>query len=217
MVRRYCVGTIGIFIMAYGVAFSIIADLGTSPISSLPYVSSLTSPLTVGTATIIMNAGFVLIQIAIKRKHYDLAQLVQIPCFIIFGFLIDFALWTLQLSYSTYVMQWVYCVLGILLVGVGVAVTVMSRVIVMGGEGLVVALTWWLQRRYGEHRWTQFGNIKIAFDVTLVLSAIILSLSTLGYVAGVREGTIAAAVFVGVVAKSCIRRCSPVFERFFSI
>lgn len=57
--------------MAFGVAFSIKAALGTSPISSVPYVTSTISGLSVGTTTIIMNFMFVLIQIAILRKKYD--------------------------------------------------------------------------------------------------------------------------------------------------
>ena len=41
--------------MAFGVAFSIKAGLGTAPISSVPYVTSEISGLSVGTTTIIMN------------------------------------------------------------------------------------------------------------------------------------------------------------------
>ena len=62
---------LGLTIMAFGVAFSIKAALGTSPISSVPYVTSTISGLSVGTTTIIMNFMFVLIQIAILRKKYD--------------------------------------------------------------------------------------------------------------------------------------------------
>ena len=59
---------LGLIIMAFGVAFSIKAALGTSPISSVPYVTSEISGLSVGTTTIIMNFMFVLIQIAILNK-----------------------------------------------------------------------------------------------------------------------------------------------------
>ena len=59
---------IGLLIMAFGVAFSIKANLGTSPISSVPYVVSLFTPLTVGTATIMMHIVFILLQILIYEK-----------------------------------------------------------------------------------------------------------------------------------------------------
>lgn len=63
--RRLAFLCAGLVIMAFGVAFSIKAALGTSPISSVPYVTARISGLSVGTTTIIMNFLFVLIQIAI--------------------------------------------------------------------------------------------------------------------------------------------------------
>lgn len=54
--KRYFILLAGLTIMAFGVAFSIKASLGTSPISSVPYVISLFSPFTVGTATILMHS-----------------------------------------------------------------------------------------------------------------------------------------------------------------
>ena len=55
ILKRYLLLLVGLSIMAFGVAFSIKASLGTSPISSVPYVLSLFTPLTVGMATIIMH------------------------------------------------------------------------------------------------------------------------------------------------------------------
>ena len=79
LVKRLIFLCLGLSIMAFGVAFSIKAALGTSPISSVPYVTSEISGLTVGQTTIIMNFIFVLIQIAILRRQYDWFQLLQFP------------------------------------------------------------------------------------------------------------------------------------------
>lgn len=76
IIRRYLLLLVGLAIMAFGVAFSIKASLGTSPISSVPYVVSLFAPLTVGTATIIMHCVFILLQILILRKKYHPIQLM---------------------------------------------------------------------------------------------------------------------------------------------
>ena len=43
--------------------------------------------------------------------------------------------------------------------------------------------------------------MKVGFDVTLVIIACILSLSFTGQLQGVREGTVAAALLVGMLAK----------------
>lgn len=45
--KRYLLFLTGLAIMAFGVAFSIKADLGTSPISSVPYAVSLFTSFTV--------------------------------------------------------------------------------------------------------------------------------------------------------------------------
>ena len=51
ILKRYLLLLAGLLIMAFGLSFSIKANLGTSPISCVPYVISLFSHLTVGTAT----------------------------------------------------------------------------------------------------------------------------------------------------------------------
>ena len=43
--------------------------------------------------------------------------------------------------------------------------------------------------------------MKVGFDVTLVVIACILSLVFTGHLQGVREGTVAAALLVGTIAK----------------
>lgn len=77
----------GLAFMALGVAFSIKADLGVSPISSVPYITGYISGLSTGTTTFIMNVLFVVIQILILRKQYDKFQLLQIPASLLFGVL----------------------------------------------------------------------------------------------------------------------------------
>lgn len=79
----------GLAVMAFGVALSIKAELGTSPISSLPYVTAVISGLSVGTTTIIVNSLFVLIQIVLLRRNYEWFQLLQIGIAVVFGMMID--------------------------------------------------------------------------------------------------------------------------------
>lgn len=188
----------GLVIMAFGVAFSIQAGLGTSPISSLPYVLSLFAPLTVGTATIALHITLILLQILVLRRRYDPVQLLQLPVALVFGALTDFSVWALQaLTPSTYLMQWMFCVIGILLVGIGVSFEVTANVVTLAGEGMVLALC----KAFS----LKFANTKVGFDVTLVTLSSILSLLFLGHLAGVREGTVAAAIFVGLTAKQVNR------------
>ena len=195
ILKRYLLLLIGLAIMAFGVAFSIKASLGTSPISSVPYVVSLFTPLTVGTATITMHCVFILLQILILRKDYHPIQLMQLPVSFFFGYLTDFGVWAVQgITCNTYWQQWIVCIIGILLVAVGVSFEVKAGVVVLAGEGVVLAICRVLPK-------VKFGYMKVGFDVTLVVIACILSIVFTGRLQGVREGTVAAALLVGLIAK----------------
>lgn len=194
IIRRYLLLLAGLSIMAFGVAFSIKASLGTSPISSVPYVVSLFAPLTVGTATIIMHCVFILLQILILRKKYHLIQLMQLPVAFFFGYLTDFGVWAVQgITCNHYLQQWLVCLIGIFLVAVGVSLEVKAGVVVLAGEGVVLAICKVLP--------VKFGYMKVGFDVTLVAIACVLSFVFTGRLQGVREGTVAAALLVGLIAK----------------
>ena len=195
ILKRYLLLLIGLAIMAFGVAFSIKASLGTSPISSVPYVVSLFTPLTVRTATITMHCVFILLQILILRKDYHPIQLMQLPVAFFFGYLTDFGVWAVQgITCNTYWQQWIVCLIGILLVAVGVSFEVKAGVVVLAGEGVVLAICKVLPK-------VKFGYMKVGFDVTLVVIACILSIVFTGRLQGVREGTVAAALLVGLIAK----------------
>ena len=195
VLRRYLLLCAGLAIMAFGVAFSIKASLGTSPISSVPYVVSLFAPLTVGTATIVMHCVFILLQILILRRQYHPIQLMQLPVAFFFGYLTDFGVWAVQgITCNTYWQQWIICLIGILLVAVGVSFEVKAGVVVLAGEGVVLAICKVLPK-------VKFGYMKVGFDVTLVVIACILSIVFTGRLQGVREGTVAAALLVGLIAK----------------
>lgn len=193
-IKRLVLLCVGLSIMAFGVAFSIKAQLGTSPISSVPYVTSAISGLSVGTTTIIMNFMFVAIQIAILRKKYDWFQLLQLPAAIVFGVMIDVAEYIISpITLSNYFQQWLICAAGIVLVALGVSVEVAAKFVTTAGEGVVLAIC--------QVAPIKFGNMKVVFDVTLVCISVVLSLVFLGKLDGVREGTAAAAVFVGMLTK----------------
>lgn len=193
-VLRFVFLCLGLTIMAFGVAFSIEADLGISPISTVPYVTSLISGLSVGTTTIIMNFLFVLIQIAILRRQYDWFQLLQFPAAIVFGTMIDVAEYLLQgIQVSNYLEEWLFCIIGIVLIALGISVEVMANLVTTAGEGIVLAIC--------KVAPMKFGNMKMGFDITLVCISVVLSLVFLGGVEGVREGTLAAMIFVGQITK----------------
>ena len=204
---RYGFFCLGLFVMAFGVAFSIKAQLGTSPISSVPYVISLFSPLTVGNITILMHCVFIAIQILILRRRYQPVQLMQLPVAVIFGYMTDFALWAVRgIGPEAYGQRWVICVIGIVLVAFGVSMEVTANAVTLAGEGVVLAVCKVLP--------IKFGNMKVIFDVSLVATACVLSFAFLHSLEGVREGTVAAAILVGLLAKRFNRFWAGTLEKY---
>lgn len=98
-------------------------------------------------------------------------------------------------------MQWLYCLIGVVLVAVGVALEVIAGVVTLAGEGFILAVC--------QVTAIPFGNMKVGFDLTLVAISVVLSLGFLHGLYGVREGTVAAAVLVGLTAK----KLQPLLQR----
>ncbi|UQN14756.1 YczE/YyaS/YitT family protein [Gulosibacter sp. ACHW.36C] len=194
LLTRYLVFAVGVVIMSFGVALSVRASLGTAPISTLPTVLSFTGIGTVGSLTIIMNAVFVVLQIALLRRRYRWIQLLQLPAATLFGVAIDGSLWLLRdVAPSEYWQQALLTIVGTIVLSIGVWIEVTPRVLMVPGEGLVQAIADVTHRR--------FGNIKVAFDVTLVTLATIVSLILFHGLVGVREGTVFGALTVGNFVK----------------
>lgn len=196
--KRWIFFIISLFVMAFGVAFSVKSDLGTSPISSFPYAISTFTRLTIGQATICMHVVLVALQILILRKDYKPLQLIQLPVAFAFGYLTDFAVWaTRSFPASSYSLQWLCCIIGITLVAVGVSGEVVSHATVLAGEGFSLAVC--------QVSRIKFSNMKIIFDVSLVCLAIVSSLIFTHHIQGVREGTLAAAICVGLFSRQILK------------
>ena len=82
---RYVLYLISLFIISLGAAISIKANLGTSPLICIPYVSSLITNLSVGTTTFIFGFVLVALQIIILRGDFEKRQYLQIVMGTIFG------------------------------------------------------------------------------------------------------------------------------------
>lgn len=185
---------LGLFIMSLGIAVSAKAGLGTTPISCLPYVLSLGFPLTFGTFTFIINCIFVLLQYIILRDKFEPCQLLQIPLIFVFSVFIDFSMFLLSgLEISGYYLQWLFCLLSCAIVGLGVALLLKGNLLMMAGDALVRAVS--------QVTDIEFGYVKVVFDTSMVVIAAAVSLILFSGLDGVREGTIAAAILVGLTVR----------------
>ena len=192
--KRYVIFLVGLFVNSLGVSLITKASLGTSPISSIPYVLSLSFPFTLGNFTIFFSIFLILLQLLILRKNFKLEHVLQIPVSIVFGYFIDLTMLLFAwVNPQAYIMKIIYLLIGCLILGFGVYMEVLADVVMLPGESFVraIVLTWK----------TNFGTTKICFDVSMSVIAAILSFVFTGRLNGVREGTIIAALLVGFIAR----------------
>ena len=83
---------------------------------------------------------------------------------------------------------------GVTILGFGVSLSVIANVIMNSGEAFVKAVA--------DITGGNFGNIKVGFDVSCVLLALVLSLLFFDFtIVGTREGTVISALCTGLVVK----------------
>ena len=192
--KRYLVFFAGLFVNSLGVSLVTKADLGTSPISSIPYVLSLNFPLTLGEFTILFSLLLILLQLAMLRKNFRLEHLLQVPFSVAFGYFIDLTMWMIgDLRLDSYAAKAGFLLIGCAVLGFGVYLEVLADVAMLPGESFVRAVcTAWNR---------EFGMTKVACDVSMTVLAASLSFLFAGRLDGVREGTIVAALLVGFLAR----------------
>ncbi|MDJ1370783.1 hypothetical protein C7K25_05300 [Gulosibacter molinativorax] len=194
---RYLTFLVGLFVMSIGIALSVYALIGTTPISAIPLVMSYATPLSLGFYTVAINVVLFFVQILILRRKFELIQILQIPAAFAFGALCDLSVWLLRgldgVAEGNYLIQVALSVAGSVVLGVGVWLQVTPRVLTLAGDGTAVAIARVTKR--------PFSSVKILFDSSLVVIAVILSLIFFMELRGVREGTILAAWLVGYVVR----------------
>ena len=204
-VKRYLVFLVGLFVNSLGVSLITRADLGTSPISSIPYVLSLNFSVTLGEFTIAFSLLLIVLQLLILRKNFKPEHWLQIPISVAFGYFIDLTTAMLgDFRLTSYPAQFAFLLFGCVVLGVGVYLEVLPNVAMLPGESFVRAVcTTWKR---------EFGASKIAFDVSMTVLAAVLSV----VLAGVREGTVVAALLVGFIARQLNKRLRGLPSRLFA-
>ena len=205
--KRYGGLCVALFVCALGVALITNAHLGTSPITSLPYALTFMLPLSLGAFTFLSNIIFLVIQKMLLGRQFGIVQMMQLPAVLVFGIFIDFWMWaTAPLIADNYIWQVFMCVAGSAVLGLGISLEIVCNATVLPGEGMVIAIAYKTRK--------MFANIKILFDITLVISAAALALAVLGEIVGLREGTVLSAFLVGQFVKltsGWARRLKPLF------
>lgn len=193
-INRYFIYLLSLFIISLGASLSIKANLGTSPLICIPYVSSLIGNVSVGTTSFFFNIILISIEIILLRSGFEKRQYLQILIGTIFSIFIDFTLMIVNfINPIDYMSQMAVLLLSCFVMAFGILLEVKTEVVYLPGDGFIVAFSKFLN--------VEFGKIKPYLDVSFVVIAAVLSVVFLGYLAGVREGTVISAVIIGPIVR----------------
>lgn len=195
VIKSYSLFVLSVFAMGLGISLVTLAYLGTTPITSPSFTLSLFIPISFGMLTMLMNFVFVLLQIIILGKEFPKEQYIQLVVGPILGIAIDFWSYFVEMISQPYYWMSVLMVLtGCVIIAYSTILQLKANVVNNPAEGIVKAITIKTKK--------EFGTIKLYFDVSLVVIAIIISLIALGNIQGVREGTVVSAVIIGPLIRT---------------
>lgn len=194
LTRRYLFFIAGLYVNSLGISLITKAELGTSPISSIPYTLSIGFPLSLGMFTLFYSLLLIVIQLVILGRRFPRQFWLQLPVSLGFSLFIDLSMVSLWfLSPESYPVKLICLLVGCLVLGVGVFMEMAASVVMLPGECTIKAIS---------STWNKdFGKTKVAVDLTMALSAAALGFFLYGALTGVREGTLISALLVGLIAR----------------
>ena len=210
LVKRYLFFVVGLFVNSMGIALITRANLGTSPISSTPYVLSLWHPaLSLGMFTLFFSLFLIVLQLIVLGRRFTKHFWLQIPVSFLLSAFIDLSMSIFFfVDPQFYPLQILSLLIGCLVLGFGVFMEVAANVVMLPGECTVKAITM---------RWhTDFGKTKICVDVTMVVVAAVLGFVLCGTLTGIREGSVISALLVGLIARTVGKLIGEPIQRLLS-
>lgn len=182
------------FILALGLTLNTKANLGVSPIISVPYSISQITGLNFGDLTFVVYAIFVIVQIIIHirlKNHKRIASdILQLPLSLIFTRLLN--IFTVYIPTSQNLgTRFIILTFAIICTGIGAAMSLSMQIVPNPGDGIVQALA----ERFGK----SVGITKNLFDCLNLSITLCISLFIAHQIVGVGIGTVIAVVGVGRV------------------
>lgn len=185
---------VGMFILAIGLTLNTKANLGVSPIISVPYSISQITGLNFGDLTFVVYAIFVVIQIIIhirlKNHKRIVSDILQLPLSLIFTRLLNI--------FSTYIptaqnlgIRFIVLTLAIICTGVEAAMSLSMQLVPNPGDGIVQSLAEGFNK--------SVGLTKNLFDCFNLCITLCISIFIAHQIVGVGIGTLIAVLGVGRV------------------
>ncbi|WP_298519404.1 YitT family protein [uncultured Methanobrevibacter sp.] len=185
----------GLFLITLGVAFSIKSGLGSTPVASVPYSLNLILGIDLGITTLMFQIFLVCLELVLLRGDFKRKHFLQVFVSLIFGAFTSFSISLMAFvpPADNLMVAFLMSFISVFLIALGIFFYVPTNIVPVSVEGAIQAIAIVTNN--------PFPKIKICFDVTVVLSSLILSYIFLGNFGSVGIGTIIGAVFIGYVVK----------------
>jgi uncharacterized protein len=189
-IRRAALCLLGNFVLAFGVAMAVKANLGITPVNSIAFVLSKVFSVDHGLMTGVIYAGYVLIQLAILRREFRINNLLQAGAALMFGWFVFLCNHILAFPVPEfYPVRLLFLLAGVSIIGLGIMLYLRADLLPQPAEGLILAI----QKKTG---W-KLHNIKVAFDSSVVVIAAAISFIIIKRIVGIREGTLISMIGIG--------------------
>lgn len=203
ILARYSTSTVGIAFVALGISFSVLSNLGVSALNGVQYAFSVKfTRFSFGDFNFALFSLFIFVQLALLRKQFRLADLLQLVANAFLGYMADFFTWgltSLGIVPETLAMRFVFIALCCIFTAFGVSVEVAANAWMLPAEMTVSAFT----RVLGGN----FPTNKVIMDCSLLVLTAVLCLAFFGNLLGpagqpiLGWGTLISAFAIGLLMK----------------
>lgn len=204
--KRICIYIVGLFLLALGISFSILAGIGVSPGSALAYAFALITPLSVGVTTVLANILYIIFQAILNKEIYWKEYFIQLIVAFLFGFFMDLTIWLTQglpKAHSIFLIV-IYVIISLIIVAIGLLLYFTAELPTMPYDALTytIANTWKMA----------FGKAKITTDMLNVIISLLLGLLFIHSFGSIGIGTIIAAYGIGKILGILIHKLQPLIK-----
>lgn len=192
-VYRGCIYALGMFLLAIGVTLSTRTNLGSSPITSVPYCLSYILDLKIGDATLAVYSTFVIVEVAchLKMGERIVKDILQIPVCLVFTRFMNLIAGLIPDMDGQLWIQLLSQLIAVVLIGTGMVLALNVRLVPNPADGIIQTLA--------DFTGKKMGTVKNIADAVCVTITIIMGYACTGRIVCVGVGTLMAVVIVGRV------------------
>lgn len=199
-IKRLSLYVFGLFTLSFGISFSIEADLGVSPVSSLAYALALATGFSVGAMTAVTHVSFIFAQVILSKRFDARESIVQLMIAFLFGFFVDITLFLIQLwpTPQSLMMRSIFLIVSLFIVAIGLFAYMSAKLPLLPYD----ELTYVISEKFN----MEFGKAKISSDLFNVTIAGAICLIFIHSFGAIGIGTLVAAYFIGKILGWIIKR-----------